>query len=61
MIMTKIMQTLWDESSDLSDDILSNSSVVSDTYTSGTVKDIRETIENGNQIADDLNEKDEVV
>lgn len=59
--MTKIMQTLWDESSELSDDVLANRSVVSDDYTSGDIKDIRETIEDGNQEADDFNEKDKVV
>lgn len=57
----KIMKTLWDESSELEDDVLANRSVVSDDYTSGDIKDIRETIEDGNQEADDFNESDDIV
>lgn len=59
--MTKIMKTLWDESADLSDEALStNSSVLSDGYTTGDVKDITETIENGNREANDLDMQDDV-
>ncbi len=59
--MTKIMQTLWDESSDLTDEAMaSDASVLSDTYTAGDIKDVTETIEGGNQEADDLNEKNDV-
>ncbi|RHJ90440.1 hypothetical protein [Parabacteroides bouchesdurhonensis] len=42
----KIMKTLWDESSDLESETESTRSVVSDNYTSGDIKDLRETIEN---------------
>lgn len=60
--MTKIMKTLWDESAELTDTAMAaNNSILSDGYTSGDVKDITETIEGGNQEADDFNEKDEVV
>ena len=59
--MTKIMQTLWDESSDLTDEAMaSDASVLSNTYTAGDIKDITETIEGGNQEADDLNEENYV-
>ena len=59
--MTKIMQTLWDESSDLTDEgMASDASVLSNTYTAGDIKDITETIEGGNQEADDLNEENDV-
>jgi len=55
------MQTLWDESSDLTDEAMaSDASVLSDTYTAGDIKDVTETIEGGNQEADDLNEKNDV-
>ena len=47
--MTKIMQTLWDESSDLTDEAMaSDASVLSNTYTAGDIKDITETITHGN-------------
>lgn len=60
--MTKIMKTLWDESAELTDTAMAaDNSILSDGYTSGNVKDITETIEGGNQEADDFNEKDEVV
>lgn len=42
----KIMRTLWDESSDLEDEILSTRSVVSDDYTSGNIQELKERIEN---------------
>ena len=59
--MTKIMQTLWDESSDLTDAAMaSDASVLSNTYTAGDIKDVTETIEGGNQEADDLNEENDV-
>ena len=59
--MTKIMQTLWDESSDLTDEAMaSDASVLSNTYTAGDVKGVTETIEGGNQEADDLNEENDV-
>lgn len=61
MVMTKIMQTLWDESAELTDEgMASDASVLSDSYTSGDVKDVTETIEDGNQEADDFNEKNDV-
>ena len=45
MVMTKIMQTLWDESAELTDEgMSSDASVLSDSYTSGDVKDVTETI-----------------
>lgn len=60
--MTKIMKTLWDESAELTDTAMAaDNSILTDGYTSGNVKDITETIEGGNQEADDFNEKDEVV
>lgn len=59
--MTKIMRTLWDESAELTDEaMVSDASVLSDSYTSGDVKDVTETIEGGNQEADDFNEKNDV-
>ena len=61
MDMTKIMKTLWDESAELTDEgMSSDASVLSDSYTSGDVKDVTETIEGGNQEADDFNEKNDV-
>ena len=61
MVMTKIMQTLWDESAELTDEgMASDASVLSDSYTSGDVKDVTKTIEDGNQEADDFNEKNDV-
>ena len=58
--MTKIMRTLWDESAELTDEAMaSDASVLSDSYTSGDVKDVTETIEGGNQEADDFNEKND--
>lgn len=60
--MTKIMKKLWDESAELTDTAMAaDNSILTDGYTSGNVKDITETIEGGNQEADDFNEKDEVV
>ena len=60
--MTKIMETLWDESGELADEGMStDSSLLGNTYTSEDVKDITETIEGGNQEADDFNEKDKVL
>lgn len=60
--MTKIMKTLWDESAELTDTAMAaDNSILTDGYTSGNVKDITETIEGGNQEADDFNEKDEVI
>lgn len=60
--MTKIMKTLWDESAELTDEAMStDNSMLGNTYTAGDVKDVTETIEGGNQEADDFNEKDEVV
>ena len=59
--MTKIMRTLWDESAELTDEAMaSDASVLSDSYTSGDVKDVTETIEGGNQEANDFNEKNDV-
>ena len=59
--MTKIMRTLWDESAELTDEAMAaDASVLSDSYTSGDVKDVTETIEGGNQEADDINEKNDV-
>lgn len=59
--MTKIMKTLWDESAELSDEaMVTNASVLTDGYTSGDVKDITETIEGGNQEANDFNEENDV-
>ena len=59
--MTNIMQTLWDESSDLTDEAMaSDASVLSNTYTAGDIKGVTETIEGGNQEADDLNEENDV-
>lgn len=59
--MTKIMKTLWDESADLTDEAMAtDNSILGDGYTSGDVKDITETIEGGNQEADDLDEKNDV-
>ena len=59
--MTKIMQTLWDESSDLTDEAMaSDASVLSNTYTAGDIKGVTETIEGGKQEADDLNEENDV-
>lgn len=59
--MTKIMKTLWDESAELSDEAMAtNASVLTDGYTSGDVKDITETIEGGNQEANDFNEENDV-
>ena len=59
-VMTKIMRTLWDESAELTDEAMaSDASVLSDSYTSGDVKDVTETIEGGNQEADDFNEKND--
>ena len=38
--MTKIMRTLWDESAELTDEAMaSDASVLSDSYTSGDVKE----------------------
>lgn len=60
--MTKIMKTLWDESAELTDEALAtDNSILRDGYTTGNVKDITETIEGGNQEANDLNMEDEVV
>lgn len=60
--MTKIMKTLWDESAELTDEAMAtDNSILGDGYTSGNVKDITETIEGGNQEANDLNMEDEVV
>ncbi|MCD8268010.1 MAG: hypothetical protein LUD46_05770 [Parabacteroides sp.] len=60
--MTKIMKTLWDESAELADEAMAtDNSILGDNYTSGDVKDVTETIEGGNQEADDLNEKDDIV
>lgn len=59
--MTKIMKTLWDESADLTDEAMAtDNSILGDGYTFGDVKDITETIEGGNQEADDLDEKNDV-
>lgn len=58
--MTKIMKTLWDESSELESEALSTRSVLSDDYTSGDIKEVRDTIEGGNQEAKDLDEPDAV-
>ena len=59
--MTKIMRTLWDESAELTDEAMaSDASVLSNTYTAGDIKDVTETIEGGNQEADDLNEENDV-
>lgn len=41
-----IMKSLWDESSDLEDEILSTHSALSDDYTSGNIQDLKERIEN---------------
>lgn len=60
--MTKIMKTLWDESSELTDEGMSvDNSIIGNTYTADDIKDVTETIEGGNQEADDFNEKDDVV
>lgn len=59
--MTKIMKTLFDESAELTDEAMaSDTSVLSDGYTTGDIKDVTETIEGGNQEADDLNEENDV-
>lgn len=56
------MKTLWDESAELTDEAMAtDNSILRDGYTSGDVKDITETIEGGNQEANDLDMKDEVV
>lgn len=61
MVMTKIMKTLFDESAELTDEAMaSDASVLSDGYTTGDIKDVTETIEGGNQEADDLNEENDV-
>ena len=41
----KIMKTLWDIDSDLHDETMSTNSVVSDSYTSGNIQELRERIE----------------
>lgn len=62
MVMTKIMKTLWDESSELTDEGMSvDNSITGNTYTADDIKDVTEIIEGGNQEADDFNEKDDVV
>jgi hypothetical protein len=38
----------------------SDASVLSDGYTTGDIKDVTETIEGGNQEANDLNEENDV-
>lgn len=38
----KIMKTLWDESASLESEILSPQSALSDSYTSGNIKELRE-------------------
>lgn len=59
--MTKIMKTLFDESAELTDEAMaSDASVLSDGYTTGDIKDVTETIEGGNQEANDLNEENDV-
>lgn len=40
------MKTLWDESAELEDEILSTRSVLSDDYTSGNIQALQEQIEN---------------
>lgn len=56
------MKTLWDESSELTDEGMSvDNSITGNTYTADDIKDVTETIEGGNQEADDFNEKDDVV
>lgn len=52
--MAKIMRTLWDESSELSDETLSPRPVLSDDYTTGDVEDLQETIEDNTLDADSL-------
>ena len=61
MVMTKIMKTLFDESAELTDEAMaSDASVLSDGYPTGDIKDVTETIEGGNQEANDLNEENDV-
>lgn len=52
----KIMRTLWDESSDLSDETLSPRPVLSDDYTTGDIEDLQETIEDSTLKEDSLDD-----
>lgn len=59
--MTKIMKTLWDVSAEVTDEAMStDSSVLSDSYTTGNVKDVTERIEGGNLEANDLDMQNDV-
>lgn len=48
----KIMRTLWDIDSDLHEETMSTNSVVSDSYTTGNIRDLREKIEDDGQEED---------
>ena len=54
---TKIMKTLWDLDSDLHDETMSTNSVVSDSYTSGNISDLRK-MEEENEMEERLEEED---
>lgn len=59
--MAGIMKTLWDESSELQSETLSTRSVLSDDYTSGDIKNLRETIENNDSLEGSIDDIDEAV
>lgn len=59
--MAGIMKTLWDESSELQSETLSTHSVLSDDYTSGNIKNLRETIENNDSLEGSIDDIDEAV
>ena len=59
--MTKIMKTLWDVTAEVTDAAMStDASVLSDSYTTGNVKDVTERIEGGNLEANDLDMQNDV-
>lgn len=53
----KIMKTLWDIDSDLHDETMSTNSVVSDSYTSGNISELRKK-EEENEMEERLEEED---
>ena len=53
----KIMKTLWDIDSDLHDETMSTNSVLSDSYTSGNIRELRERIEEEMEDVDMEDEK----
>lgn len=59
--MAGIMKTLWDESSELQREAMSTRSVLSDDYTSGDIKNLRETIENNDSLEGSIDDIDEAV